>query len=340
MSQASFTATTVDAHAGGEPLRLLLSGVPTLRGTTILERRAEMLAEHDHIRRALMWEPRGHADMYGALLSPPVTAQADYGVLFMHNEGYSLMCGHGIIAITTILLERSLHPLPDDWTGTGQVAITYDAPAGRIRAVATVENGRVVQVAFTNVPSYVHHPGVEIAVPWGSGRLQVPIVFGGAFYALLDAATAGLAVEPAQTRQLIDAGMLVKEAVRAALEIVHPLDAGLTDLYGTIIGGDPTAGADARNVTIFADGEVDRSPCGTGTAARLAWLHAQGQIATGASWVHESISGSRFSARVLEETEVGPFRAIVPEIAGRAWITGEHTFHVSADDPQVGFLLR
>lgn len=332
------TYATLDAHAGGEPLRLILSGVPELRGESILARRAEMLAEHDHIRRALMWEPRGHADMYGALLTPPVTPEADYGVLFMHNEGYSLMCGHGIIAVTTMLLETGRHPLPDGARDTAMIA--YDAPAGLIRATATLADGRVTRVAFTNVPSFVYHPGVVVQLPWSTEPQAVPVVFGGAFYALLNAADAGLRVEPTQTAALIDAGMAVKQAVRAALDIRHPLDPGLTDLYGTIICGEPGEGADARNVTIFADGEVDRSPCGTGTAARLAWIHAQGQITVGTPWVHESITGSRFSARVLHETQVGPHAAIVPEIAGQAWITGEHTFRVAADDPQVGFLLR
>lgn len=328
------TITTIDAHAAGEPLRLVTAGVPRLKGETILARRAEMLAEHDHLRRSLMWEPRGHADMYGAILTAPVTAEADYGVLFMHNEGYSTMCGHGIIAVTTILIETGMHPVTGD-----RAEIAYDSPAGLIRARATVEAGRATQVAFTNVPSFVHAPALEVETPFGA--LTVQIVFGGAFYALADAAAVGLTVEPGSIRALIDFGMAVKHAVEGQIDVAHPLEPGLHGIYGTIICGDPLAEADGLNVTIFADGEVDRSPCGTGTAARLAWLYASGQLSTGQDYIHQSIIGTRFRGRVLDTTEVGNHPAIIPEIAGRAFITGHHTFIIEPDDPVGGgFLVR
>jgi proline racemase len=331
---ARLTLTTIDAHAGGEPLRIVTSGVPPLRGATILERRQELLEDHDHIRRALMWEPRGHADMYGAILTPPVTPEADYGVLFMHNEGYSTMCGHGIIALTTVLVESGQLPATD-----GQRVVGYDTPAGFVRATARVTGGRVQEVAFENVASFVYAEAVALETEWGA--LEVPVVFGGAFYALADAAAAGLAVEPGQTRALIDFGMAVKRAVEARLEIVHPTEPGLRSLYGTIVTGVPSEGADGRNVTIFADGEVDRSPCGTGTAGRLAWLHATGDHPTGRRYVHESIIGTRFTGRVLRATMVGAHPAIVPEIAGRGFLTGYHTFVIEPDDPtRAGFLVR
>jgi proline racemase len=327
------TLTTIDAHAGGEPLRLITSGVPPLRGATILERRQEMLDHHDDIRRALMWEPRGHADMYGAVLTSPVTADADYGILFMHNEGYSTMCGHGIIAVTTIMVETGAAS-----DQPSAVSIGYDTPAGFVLAQATVDGGRVHGVAFENVASFVYADAVPVATSFGA--LTVPVVFGGAFYALVPAPE-GVPVEPGNARTLIDYGMAVKHAVEAQLEVVHPLDTGLRGIYGTIVTGQPGDGADGRNVTIFADGEVDRSPCGTGTAARLAWLYAQGDLPADRPYVHESIIGTRFTGRVLRETVVGDRPAIVPEIAGSAHITGYHTFVVDPADPVgSGFLVR
>lgn len=326
--------TTLDAHAGGEPLRIVVSGLAPLRGQTILERRREMLQQHDDVRRALMWEPRGHADMYGAILTPPVTPAADYGVLFMHNEGYSTMCGHGIIALTTALIETGQFPVTGEETTIG-----FDSPAGFIRSVATVRDGRVVQAAFENVPSFVYADAVEVAI--GERQVTVPIVFGGAFYALVEAEIAGLRVHPDDIRELIDFGMAIKHGIEAQMEVVHPLEADLRGIYGTIITGPPTEGADGRNVTIFADGEVDRSPCGTGTAARLAWLYATGVIRLREPWVHESIIGTRFTGRVLRETTVAGRPAIIPEIAGRGYLTGTSTFMIDPDDPVGdGFLVR
>ncbi|HMM41011.1 MAG TPA: proline racemase family protein [Thermomicrobiales bacterium] len=326
--------TTIEAHAGGEPLRIVTSGLAPLRGQTILERRREMLEQHDDVRRALMWEPRGHADMYGAILTPPVTAEADYGVLFMHNEGYSTMCGHGIIALTTVLIETGQFPTTGEQTTVG-----FDSPAGFIRSVAPVHDGRVVQAAFENVPSFVYADAVEVATD--RGTVTVPIVFGGAFYALVDAAAGGLRVHADDIRELIDFGMAIKHGIEEQMDVVHPLEPGLRGIYGTIITGPPADGADGRNVTIFADGEVDRSPCGTGTAARLAWLHATGAVAIGQPWVHESIVGTRFTGRVLRETEVAGRPAIVPEIAGRGYLTGTSTFTIDPDDPVAGgFLVR
>lgn len=328
------TITTIDAHAGGEPLRIVTSGLPPLRGATILERRREMLAHHDHLRRALMWEPRGHADMYGAIVTRPVTAAADYGVLFMHNEGYSTMCGHGIIALTTALIETGAFPCAD-----GRASIGYDTPAGFVRASAQIEGGRVLEVAFENVPSFVFAEAVEIDTPFG--RLTVPVVFGGAFYAVAEASAAGLTVERSQTRRLIDFGMAVKHGVEAVLDVAHPDEPELRGIYGTIVTGVAPENVDGLNVTIFADGEVDRSPCGTGTAGRVALLHATGVLAIGQTYIHQGVSGSRFKGRVLRDTVVAGRPAVVPEIAGRGFLTGLHTFVIEPDDPLgAGFLVR
>jgi trans-L-3-hydroxyproline dehydratase len=320
---------TIDAHAAGEPLRLIVDGFPAPTGRTMLEKRAWVLKHADHLRRALMLEPRGHLDMYGALLTEPVRADSDAGVLFMHNEGYSTMCGHGIIAVTTIALERALI-LPRE---PGRVV--YDAPAGQIRASATARDGstpRVESVSFLNVPSFVLYAGLPIKV--ASRDLRVDVAFGGAFYAIVDSEAVGIPVEVGRLGDLRRIGMEIKHAVEAARPVAHPLEPGLKGIYGTIFTGQARyAGADLRNVTIFADAEVDRSPCGTGTAAVVAVLDAMKLLPKERPFVHESLIGTLFRARIAERVTVADLEAVVPEIEGSAWITGEHTFLIEDDDP-------
>nr|WP_218188330.1 proline racemase family protein [Desulfosarcina cetonica] len=254
--------TTLDAHTGGEPFRIITGGLPELAGTTILEHRRDMIAKHDSIRRALMWEPRGHADMYGCIVTPPVSVDADFGVLFLHNEGYSSMCGHGIIAMTTVAVETGLVPMIEPLT-----TVRIDAPAGLITAHARVKAGRVKSVSFHNVPSFVLCRDQTVAVP-GLGPVRYDIAYGGAFYAFVDAADLGVSTRPDDFNRLIERGMAVKRAVMAAGPITHPFEADLSFLYGTIIVGPPhTEGAHSSNVCIFAEGEVDRSPTGTGVSA-------------------------------------------------------------------------
>jgi proline racemase len=310
-------------------LRLITEGWPAPKGATMLERRAWARARQDAFRRAVMFEPRGHADMYGALFTEPERADSHAGVLFMHNEGFSTMCGHGIIAVVTIAIERGLITTRDD-------ALTLDAPAGQIRARAAVArtNGRtrVERVSFINVPSFVLAAAVPIDCH--GRRLSVDVAFGGAFYAIVDAESAGLAVTPDRLPALRETGMVIARAVERAITVVHPVEPGLTGVYGTIFTGPPSApGADLKNVTIFADREVDRSPCGTGTCAVLAVLDAMGLVDPSRPFVHESLIGTTFSARVADRTTVGDLAAIVPELSGSAWITGEHTFLVDPDDP-------
>lgn len=328
---------TIDAHAAGEPLRIVTAGLPPLAGATMLARRAAMRDHHDDLRRLLMWEPRGHADMYGCVLTPPVTPGAAYGVLFMHNEGYSTMCGHGVIALTTALLETGQLPRAEPVTEVG-----YDTPAGFVRARAEMDGGRVRRVTFRNVPSFVHTAGLEIAVD--GALVAVDIVFGGAFYALVPAAAlaAGLTLRPERAPALIARGMAVKRAVEAKMDVVHPTEPELRGIYGTIITGPPEgAGARQRNVTIFAAGEVDRSPCGTGTAATTAALVARGELAMDEEWTNESLIGTRFTARAIAPTRVGGYPAIVPEIGGRGFVTGFHQFVLDPDDDAGrGFFVR
>jgi proline racemase len=338
------TLKTIDAHAAGEPLRLIVDGFPSPRGKTMLEKREWVRRHADHLRRALMLEPRGHADMYGAILTEPVLPGSHAGVLFMHNEGYSTMCGHGIIAVTTIALERGLiMPGPAATTGeteTQTASVVYDSPAGTIRARARWAGrpgdagaaGRVESVAFVNVPSFVLYGGLTVKL--ASRQIRADVAFGGAFYAIVDSEAAGLPIDTAHLPELRRAGMEIKEAIESVHDIVHPLEPGLKGIYGTIFTGPPSGErADLRNVTIFADAEVDRSPCGTGTAAVMAVVDAMGLLSRDRPFVHESLIGTTFTGRISARTAVAELEAIVPEIEGSAWITGEHTFLVDDDDP-------
>lgn len=330
--------TTVDAHAAGEPLRIITGGLPELPGATMLERRRSMQQHFDHIRRALMWEPRGHRDMYGCVLTQPASSEADLGVLFMHNEGYSTMCGHGIIALVTTLLEMGVLASKGRHT-----PVNLDTPAGLVRATAHLDNsGQVAYVSFLNVPSFLYARDVELDIP-AFGHLIVDVAFGGAFYAFVPAVQPGLSITQEQANQLAEAGDIITKAMNAALPIKHPLEEELGFLYGTIFTGPPENPAHhSRNVCVFADAEVDRSPTGTGVSARLALHHARGEITDGQQIIIESILGeaSTFSGRVVGHAQVGPYTAVIPEISGKAFITGRHEFVIDpGDELGQGFLL-
>ncbi|HJS28547.1 MAG TPA: proline racemase family protein [Anaerolineales bacterium] len=327
--------TAIDLHTAGEPFRVITSGFPPLEGDTILEKRRFARGIYDHLRTALMWEPRGHADMYGCLVTPPVSAEADFGVLFMHNEGFSTMCGHGIIAITTAAVETGLVH-----ASTPETAVKIDTPAGLIFARARLEGETVSSVAFRNVPSFVLALDQEVHVP-GIGLVHYDLSFGGAFYAYVRAEELGLAVSPADYHRLIEAGVAIKKAVEAARPVAHPFEPDLSFLYGTIFIGPPGGeGVHSRNVCVFAEGEVDRSPTGTGVSGRLAIHFARGEIAIGEAIVVESIIGSRFRGRVVERVDFGPYQAVIPEVEGSAYVTGRHEFLIDPSDPlRDGFFL-
>lgn len=332
----SRTYTTIDAHAAGEPLRIVTSGIPIIPGKTILEKRRWVREHIDFVRRALMLEPRGHADMYGAYLTPPVTENADLGVIFMHNEGYSDMCGHGVIALATVAVQTGMIAPTAPETRVGM-----DTPAGFVEAFAAWDGRRVTGVRFRNVPSFLHTRDLEIVTPT-FGALTVDVAFGGAFYAYLSASQAKLEVRVHHYRELIQLGDEVKRAVVAAREIVHPIIPELRGIYGTILDGEPfSPQAQQSNVCVFADREVDRSPTGTGTAGRVAQLFARGKLGLLEPLVNESIIGTPFTGRALEETRVGKYPAVIPEVSGRASIVGWNTWVVEADDPVAdGFMLR
>jgi proline racemase len=347
---------TIDSHTAGEPLRLVIDGLPAPEGRTMLEKRAWAQKRLDHLRKSIMLEPRGHTDMYGALLTEPVTRDGHAGILFMHNEGWSTMCGHGIIAVSTIAIERGLIWSKPDGPSAGSgprveprggrpatVELRFDTPAGRVESRARVtyrdESVRVESVAFRNVPSFVFEP--SLLVPVAGRKIPVDVAFGGAFYAIVDAEAAGVPIDAAHLAELRRLGMLIAREVEKLRQVVHPNDPGLEGIYGTIFTA-PSQLPDAhlRNVTIFADAEVDRSPCGTGTAAVMAVLNDMGLLLDDVPFVHESIVGSTFTGRVIDRVEVGEKPAIVPEIEGSAWITGEHTFLIDGDDPlKAGFRL-
>jgi trans-L-3-hydroxyproline dehydratase len=328
--------TTIDAHTAGEPFRVITGGLPDLPGDTILARRRYMKDNLDHLRTALMWEPRGHADMYGCIVTPPVTTEADFGILFLHNAGYSTMCGHGIIGIVKVALETGFIQKTSPET-----TICIDSPAGLVTAHARVADDEIQSIYFENVPSFVLALNEVIDVP-GIGQVTYDIAFGGAFYAYVQAASIGLNCSPKDFPDLVQKGMAIKRAIMETREIPHPFEADLSFLYGTIFVGPPgTEGHHSRNVCIFAEGEVDRSPTGTGVSGRLAIHHARRQIDLNQSITIESILGTTFSGRIVQETTFGPYAAIIPRIEGNAHITGLHEFLIDPADPQKeGFILR
>jgi proline racemase len=309
----------VDYHTGGEPFRIVTG--QELRGETILAKRRDAAARLDHLRRLLVNEPRGHADMYGCLVTEPEDAGADLGVVFFHNAGYSTACGHGTIALVTWALESGVLPVAGDET-----RVVVDVPSGRLETIARVRGCDVVSVRFRNVPAYVWDtdvlPGVDVA-------------FGGAFYASVEER-----VEPGELPRLIALGRELKRDLEAKHEFVHPLEPELRDIYGVIFWQREGENVQ-RNVTVFADGEVDRSPCGSGTSARLALLDASGELERGSELRHLSIVGSEFRACVVGEAEVAGRPAVVTEIEGSAHRTGEHRFVLEdTDELGTGFLLR
>jgi proline racemase len=326
----------IDSHTAGEPFRVVVKGAPRIEGRTMIERRRFAQRHLDDFRRALIWEPRGHADMYGGFIGPPTDPGNDLSALFLHNEGFSTMCGHGIIALTKVALDTGILPVAGPET-----TIRIDTPAGQIQATATVLGGIVGEVRFRNVSSFVLDLDNRIEVP-GLGSVGYDLAFGGAFYAYVQASELDLQLTPEGTSRLIDTGRRIKRAVMDSRSIPHPTEPDLGFLYGVIFIG-PAEDPDnhSRNVCVFADGEIDRSPTGTGVSGRLALHHARGEVSIGKAITIESILGSTFTGRVVETSEVGGLPAVIPEVAGTAHITGRSEFWLDPDDELGrGFLLR
>jgi trans-L-3-hydroxyproline dehydratase len=302
----------------------------------MLEKRRYAREKLDHLRTTLLWEPRGHADMYGCIPTEPVSPGSQLGVLFLHNDGFSTMCGHGIIAFVTVAVETGMLALKktDD-------IIRIDTPAGLVKAQAKVAGGRVSEVSFVNVPSFAYALSQSVDVP-GIGRVEVDIAFGGAFYAFLSAGRLGLRLVPEEFHRLIEIGTKVKQAVQETIPVRHPEEADLGFVYGTIfVGAAHDRKHHSRHVCVFAEGEVDRSPTGTGVSGRAALLFARGEIEMGRPFTVESIIGTCFTGCVEETARLGPFDAIIPKVTGSAFITGRNEFLVDPSDPlRHGFILR
>ncbi|ATW25927.1 proline racemase family protein [Candidatus Formimonas warabiya] len=320
----------IDAHTAGEPLRVITSGLPPIKGNTILEKRRFMLENYDHIRKMLMLEPRGHSGMYGCIITPPVTEDGDFGVIFTHNEGYSTMCGHGIIAVTKVVIETGMIE-----AANGVKVVKIDSPAGRVVACAEVRDGRVIRVDFENVPSFVYARDVKVKVG-GIGEITVDIAYGGAFYVWVEAEKLGLEVTPKQMDDLVRRGMELKYQIMDQMKVVHPLEPELCGIYGTIITApveEVEGGLDSKNVCIFADAQIDRSPTGTGTSARVALLHAKGLLKKGMTLINKSIIDTPFTGTIKEFTKVADFDAVIPIVGGTAQIVGFNQLVLEPEDP-------
>jgi trans-L-3-hydroxyproline dehydratase len=322
--------TTIDMHTGGEPLRVIVDGLPPIEGRTVLEKRRYFREHYDHLRTGLMWEPRGHADMYGAVITP--SADADFDVFFLHNEGYSTMCGHAIIALTKLVVETQL---------VDKQEITFNVPAGKILARASVSEGKVTAASFRNVPSFLYLRAQHVAVE-GIGRVEFDIAYGGAFYAFVDAQAVGLELTPEHVDRVIDYGRRIKRAVMNQFPIKHPFEEDLSFLYGTIFTAPAVNPSHhSRNACIFAEGELDRSATGSGVSARAALHFAKGDLGLNERVTIESILGSTMSVEVVEVTKFGPYDAVIPEVSGTASITGRNEFYFDPDDPfRKGFIFR
>lgn len=328
--------TTIDMHTGGEPLRVITGGLPDIPGNTILEKRRYFRDHFDHLRTGLMWEPRGHADMYGAILTEPTTDDADFGVFFIHNEGYSTMCGHAIIALTKLVLDKGMVEKDGN-----EPELIINAPPGKIYAKGHRENGTVRKTSFRNVPSFVLIKDKTVTVD-GIGQVRFDVAFGGAFYAFVKAEDLGLKLFPAEFNRLIDYGRRIKRAVMDHFPIIHPFEEDLSFLYGTIITGPAEQpGHYSRNVCIFADGELDRSATGSGVSARAALHFEKDGLKPDEVITIESILGTTMDVCIKEVTTFGPHRAVIPEVSGTSHFTGLHSFCFDPEDPLgKGFIFR
>ncbi|HIW20868.1 MAG TPA: proline racemase family protein [Candidatus Dorea intestinavium] len=329
--EASFLA--IDTHTVGEFTRIILSGFPELKGNTPIERKHYLAEHYDKYRQALMFEPRGHHDMFGAYLTDPISDEADFAVFFMDTGEYLNMCGHGTIGSVTAIIEGGLVEAKEPYT-----EVVLEAPAGIIRTKAEVKDGKVLNVTLTNVPSFLYKENLKTVID--GKEINYDIAFGGSFFALVNGDQLGIEINAKNIPALTDFGMKVIEQVNKEVKIEHPtLDITSVDL-AEIYSNTDTPGCDKRNVVIFGDHMADRSPCGTGTSAKLATLYTRGEIGIDEPFVYESFIGSQFTGRIKEETKVGDYKAVVPQITGSAYVTGTGTYIIDGDDPlKYGFVV-
>ena len=333
--KAQRVISTIDSHTAGERTRMITGGIPNIPGPTMSEKRAFFSQNLDFVRRALTLEPRGDAEIILAVITAPVNEGSDIGVMFMDSLDFEGMCGHGTIGIVTTLIETGqitpVHPCTE---------VRIDTMTGTVYARAAVDyDGNVKEVTLRNVPSFVYMQDAQ--VNFDGGKVLTDIVYGGNFYAVLPAERLGMELAPSNVGHLVERGIAFRDTAMDQLEISHPTESGINSLHGVIMYADnPSPGIDSRNIMTFAQSSFDRSPCGTCTSARLALLHAQGRIGVGEEFVNEGILGTVFRSRIVEESRVDGYPAIIPEVTGSAYITGSHQFFIDPRDPlKEGFLL-
>lgn len=324
----------VDSHTEGMPTRVITGGVGTIPGATMAERRQWFMENSDDVRKLLMFEPRGHASMSGAILQPPTRPDADYGVLFIEVSGLLPMCGHGTIGVATVLVETGMVPVVEPVT-----TIRLDTPAGLVVAEVAVVDGAAKSVTIRNVPSFSLELDAAVTVE-GFGEVRYDMAFGGNFYAVVELADLDLPFERAAKDQLLAAGLKIMDAINAQNLPVHPERADISGCHHVYLKAPGSTAEYSRHAMAIYPGWFDRSPCGTGTSARMAQLHARGELAMDTDFINESYIGTQFTGRLVAETTVGGLPAVIPTITGRAWVTGTAQYHLDPDDPfQAGFLL-
>jgi proline racemase len=324
----------VDSHTEGMPTRVITGGVGVIPGATMAEKRLHFMEHMDDLRKLLMYEPRGHAAMSGAILQPPTRPDADYGVVYIEVTTCLPMCGHGTIGVATVLVETGMVPVVEPVT-----TVRLDTPAGLVVAEVQVEDGAAKSVTIRNVPSFSERLDAEIDVP-GYGRIRYDLAFGGNYYAIVDLDDYKLPFDRSVKEEILAAGNATMAAINAAAEPVHPLDPGIRGVHHVQFVAPGSTAQHSRHAMAISPGYFDRSPCGTGTSARMAQLHARGELALNTDFVNESFIGTHFVGRLVEETEVAGRVAVVPTITGRAWITGTAQYFLDPADPfPAGFLL-
>lgn len=332
----SRTIQAIDSHTAGEATRIVVGGIPNIKGNTMPEKKQYLEDHLDHIRTAIMLEPRGHNDMFGSVMTQPCDPDADFGIIFMDGGGYLNMCGHGSIGAMTVAVETGVVPMEEPVT-----KVVMEAPAGIIKGDVKVENGKVQSVSIFNVPAFLYKKDQEVELP-GVGKVKFDISFGGSFFAIVNAGQLGLKIEPKNAAKLTDLAMELRDIINRDIEIQHPTLEHIKTVDLVEIWDEPTnEKATYKNVVIFGQGQVDRSPCGTGTSAKLATLHARGELKEGEKFVYESILGTLFEGEIVGTTKVGEFDAVLPKITGSAYMTGFNSFLIDEDDPvKYGFILK
>ncbi len=326
----------IDSHTMGEPNRTVIGGLPPIYGNTMAEKKEYLESNLDYIRTAIMHEPRGHNDMFGSIITQATMAEADLGIIFMDAGGYLNMCGHGTIGAATIAVETGMVEVIEPIT-----EIVFEVPAGLVETSVRVKDGRVQDVSMKNVASFLYKRDLEIEVP-GIGNVVFDISFGGSFFAIVKDSELGISIEPENSSEILEKAMKLRNIINKEIEVQHPTNPHIKTVDLVEIYGEPKSpGADLQNVVVFGSGQIDRSPCGTGTSAKMATLYAKGKLGIDEDFIYESIIGTRFTGRVLEETEVGGLKAIIPEITGSAYITGFNKIVIDENDPvKHGFLLN